>query len=244
MLFILIFTILVLLFIFVTDSITENKIYSQNGEDGVTTYLLQHLFKDDSKYFYVEFGVEDGTECNTRMLRDLPNWSGLLMDGSHENKSINLNKEFITKDNIVSLLNKYNVPKHINLLSVDIDYNDFYVLHEILKYYTCDVIICEYNSIHKPSEDKVVIYSADTMWDGTNYFGSSLLALQKLCKNYGYELFYCDKNGVNAFFVKSDYGLGRDIYEVYMPPGWGNGAGHPKDDKERTYVSSQEAMEI
>ena len=84
------------------------------------------------KKFFVEFGVEDGFECNTRILREKYKWDGLQMDGSHFNDSINLRKEWITKENIIDLFKKYNVPKNINLLSVDIDYNDFYCLKEIL----------------------------------------------------------------------------------------------------------------
>lgn len=226
----------------------EQKIYSQNGEDGITLYLKKKLLNDDSKeYFYVEFGVENGNECNTRILRDLPNWSGLLMDGSNENESINLRKEFITKENIVSLFQKYNVPKNINILSIDVDYNDFYILNEILKNYTCDIIICEYNSHHKPNEDKVVIYSSDTMWDGTRYFGASLLALKNLCNKFDYDLFYCDKMGVNAFFVNTKYGLNGDIDEVYKSPGYdynnGNG-GHKEDFMNRSYITSTEAMDF
>lgn len=241
----LIIILLILVLIFVLwpkkEFMEEQKIFSQNGEDGITLYLKDKLFNDDSKnYFYVEFGVEDGSECNTRILRDLPNWSGLLMDGSNEDESINLKKEFITKENICSLLEKYNVPKHINILSIDIDYNDFYVLHEIIKKYTCDVIICEYNGSHKPNEDKVVIYSADTMWDGSNYFGASLLALKNLCNKFGYDLFKCDNMGVNAFFVKSEYGFDKGFY---MPAIYGNG-GHPEDNLKRQFITSSEALKL
>ena len=102
--------------------------------------------------------LKNGNECNTRILRELYKWNGLLMDGSYTNESINLKKEFITKENIVDLFIKYNVPKHINLLSVDIDFNDFYCLKEILKHYKVDIIICEYNSSHLPNEDKIIIY--------------------------------------------------------------------------------------
>ena len=218
----------------------EKKVFSQNGEDGITLYLKDKLFNDDSKnYFYVEFGVEDGSECNTRILRDSPNWSGLLMDGSNENESINLKKEFITKENIVSLFEKYSVPKHINILSVDIDYNDFYVLHEILKNYTCDVIICEYNGSHKSNEDKVVVYSSETMWDGSKYYGASLLAMKILLNKFGYDLFKCNETGVNSFFVNEKYGLnGGDIEEVYKP----NKQYYKEDELNRNFITSSEAM--
>ena len=59
-------------------SLFENKIFSQNGEDGITMKLVELIYNgnDDNK-FYVEFGVENGMQCNTRILRELNNWKGL-----------------------------------------------------------------------------------------------------------------------------------------------------------------------
>ena len=96
--------------------------------------ILQILlnYSENSLKYYVEFGAEDGTQCNTRILREMLKWGGLLMDGANENLYINLRKEFITKENIISLFQKYNIPINFNLLSIDIDYNDFYCLMEIL----------------------------------------------------------------------------------------------------------------
>ena len=59
--------------------------------------MLEYLFQDigtTDKYF-VEFGTQDGRQINTRYLREVKNWSGLLMDGGHHNPGINLHKEFI-----------------------------------------------------------------------------------------------------------------------------------------------------
>ena len=157
-------------------SLYENKIFSQNGEDGITMKLVELIYdSDNTNKFYVEFGVENGFECNTRILRDKYNWNGLQMDGINENYCINLRKEFITKENVVELFKKYNVPQNINLLSVDIDFNDFYCLKEILENYQCDIIICEYNATHLANEDKIVVYNKNGMWDGSNYFGGIII---------------------------------------------------------------------
>ncbi len=232
----------------------EKQIYSQNGEDGIIEKIIDLIYQNN-KYnkYYVEFGVENGMECNTRILREKYNWKGLLMDGSNENTNINLQKEFLTKDNIVNLFKKYNVPKYINLLCIDIDFNDFYLTNNILKEYESDIIIVEYNAIHLPTEDKVVIYNGDYMWDKTNYFGSSLLSYNKLLNKYNYTLIYCDTKGVNAFFINNKFinnfkdiiNIGN-VDKIYRPPAYGNGpnGGHNEDKLNRKYIKYNEAVLI
>ena len=236
-------------------SLFESKGFSQNGEDGITMKLLELIYNGDNENkFYVEFGVENGRECNTRILWEMYNWKGLQMDGGNENDTINLRKEFIMKENILDLFNKYNVPQHINLLSVDIDFNDFYCLKEILTGYTCDIIICEYNSTHLANEDKIVLYDKYGSWDGTNYFGASLLALAKLGTKYNYSLIYCDNNGVNCFLIHNDIINNKglkfqnvgDITQIYKPAryGYGPNGGHPQDPYYRHHISFDDAINI
>lgn len=235
--------------------IFEQRIFSQNGEDGVTMKLLELIYNGDNENkYYVEFGVESGVECNTRILREKYKWNGLQMDGSNENSTINLRKEFITKENVVELFAKYNVPHNINVLSVDIDYNDFYCLKELLKNYKCDILICEYNATHLPNEDKIVMYDKNGMWDGSNYFGVSLLSLTKLGRKYDYSLVYCDKKGINCFFIHNDIITNKnldfkcmgDISQIYRPGGYGSGpnGGHPTDTSYRKHMSFDEAIDI
>lgn len=233
----------------------EQKIFSQNGEDGIIIKLLELIYNNDNHHkFFVEFGVENGYECNTRILRENFNWNGLQMDGSNENLSINLRKEYIYKENIVHLFKKYNVPQHINLLCVDIDSNDFYCLHQILKHYTCDIIICEYNGTYLPHEDKVMIYDKNKIWDYTNYFGASLSALNNLCKKYNYTLVYCDNKGVNCFFIHNRVLINKRLNflnagivdKIYKYPKYniGPNGGHPQDPYNREYITSEQALLI
>ena len=231
--------------------IFEKKIFSQNGEDGITMKLVELIYNgnNDNK-FYVEFGVENGMECNTRILREYYNWKGLQMDGGNENDKFNLRKEFITKENVVELFRKYNVPQNINILSVDIDFNDFYCLKEILANYKCDIIICEYNSAHLANEDKIIIYDKNGGWDGVSaYFGASLLSLDKLGKKYNYSLIYCDAKGVNRFLIHNDLIKDKnlqfknfgDIAKIYKPPNYG---AHKQDPYNRQFISFEEAINV
>ena len=150
-----------------------------------------------------------------------------------------IKNERITAENIQNLFQKYNVPKKFDLLSIDIDYNDYWVWKSIVDY-SPRVVIIEYNSSIPPSESRVVPYDSDAVWDGSNYFGASLLALQNLGMSKGYTLVGCDQNGVNAFFCQSDLLTEfkiKDITELYMPPKYGElindvHIGHPKSDRE------------
>lgn len=146
--------------------------------------------------------------------------------------------EKVTAENIQKLFQKYNVPKYFDLLSIDIDYNDYWVWKSIVDYIP-RVIVIEFNSSISPFESKVVPYDPDSKWDGTNYFGASLLALKNLGLEKGYTLVGCDNNGVNAFFCKSDliseFKI-KDFHDLYRPPQYGeiiNGAhiGHPPSNK-------------
>jgi len=230
-------------------SLYEKRIFSQNGEDGVTIKLLELIYHKaitDTK-FYVEFGVESGVQCNTRILRENYKWKGLMMDGSNEKLDINLKKEFITKENICELFEKHNVPKHINLLSVDIDFNDYHVLKEILPKYKCDIIICEYNATHLANEDKVIQYDKNGKWDMTNYFGASLLAFNKLATHFNYILVYCENKGVNCFFIHNDIIQSKNlkflnagnVEKIYRKANYGCGpnGGHMQDTLNRKYIS-------
>lgn len=231
-------------------SLYERKVFSQNGEDGVIDKIFKTI-KTTNK-FYVEFGTEDASECNTRLLREKHQWQGLLLDGSNENLAINLRKEFITAENITKLFIKYNVPKEFDLLSIDIDFNDFYVWHAISSTYKPRVVVIEYNSTHMPHEDKIVVYHPTQMWDVTNYFGASILALARLGKKHGYTLVYADNRGVNLFFIRSsilkdlDYKFKNagNVKKIYRPPGYGSGpnGGHKADPQKRKFISSKEIM--
>jgi hypothetical protein len=189
-------------------SIYEKKMYSQNGEDGITEAIFKAI-GTDSEYF-VEFGVQDGVECNSRIVREMFRWKGLMMDSGFYNPSINLQKEFITAENINDLFAKYKVPYNLDLLSIDIDYNDFYVWKALDSKYKPRLVIIEYNAVHSPCVDKVVVYDSKDGWDGGScYYGASIDALFKLGRKKGYSLVYAENRGVNLFFV-------RDVLLEYL----------------------------
>ncbi|MEM9478693.1 MAG: hypothetical protein AAGA58_03415 [Verrucomicrobiota bacterium] len=220
----------------------EKSVFSQNGEDGILEAIFE-IIGTTNRYF-VEFGVEDGSECNTRFLREEKGWTGLMMDGA-DPPGEGVMREFITAENITELFGKHGVPEEFDLLSIDIDSNDYWVWKAI-EGYSPRVVVMEYNSSIPASESKTVAYDPELTWDGTNYFGASLLALTKLGSRKGFDLLCCDKVGVNAFFIRRDvfkkHFRKQSVDILWRPPRYGqkdaagNHTGHPPGDREMVEV--------
>lgn len=197
---------------------SERRVYSQNGEDGILSTLIDTI-ELVGEYpvprTFVEFGVQDGVERNTRLLQEERGFLGVTMDGSHEDRtpSMNLHERFITAENINYLFRSLDAPRGSNLgvLSIDLDRNDWYVWRAILEAGLVRpvVVVVEYNSSLDPSEALVVPYDSSGQWDGSHFYGASLAALALLGARHGYGLAGCDSSGVNAFFVDLHWrGLG------------------------------------
>jgi hypothetical protein len=210
----------------------EQRVFSQQGEDGVLAALFQVI--GTTTRFYVEFGVEDGSQRNTRYLAERRGWRGLLVDGAFENPTINLRRDFVTAENINQIFAKYDVPEEFDLLSIDIDGNDYWVWRRLSGAYRPRVVMVEYNASVGPHERRTIAYDPAFVWSGTDYFGASLAALEQLGASKGYRLLGCESTGVNAFFVRSDL-LGERLVpktarEAYQPPLYGRAeGGHPRD---------------
>jgi len=194
--------------------------YSQLDEDG----MIQEIFRriGVSNRIFVEFGVGDGTENNTLYLM-LSGWRGLWIDGSEANATAIRNRfssfvqagqltfvrRFVERDSINDLIGQAHVSGEIDLLSIDIDGNDYWVW-EAISVVQPRAVVIEYNAVFRPPLAIVAVYKKDFVWDGTSYYGASLKALEILGSRKGYALVGCSLSGINAFFVRQD--LVRDNF--------------------------------
>ncbi|HVN49161.1 MAG TPA: hypothetical protein VMU30_10135, partial [Bacteroidota bacterium] len=195
----------------------EFKIFSQHREDGIIQYLIHHIVIPNKTF--VEFGVTDYRESNTRFLLFNNNWRGLIMDAGKKHISrirssdfywqydITAVHTFITKENINQLLLDHNVKGDIGLLSIDIDGNDYWVW-EAITVIQPRIVVCEYNSIFGKKSAVTIPYQANFYRTSAHfsnlYFGASLKALCLLAEKKGYAFIGADSSGVNAFFVRKD----------------------------------------
>lgn len=196
----------------------EFRVFSQFGDDGIIQYLLHRL--DIGSRRFVEFGVEDYREANTRFLLLKDDWSGLVMDASEEHVAAIRSEElywrhdlrvvhaFIDRENIDAILTEHGMSGEIGLLSIDIDGMDYWVW-EAIEAVEPVLVIVEYNSIFGHSSSITVPYEARfdrrKAHPSSLYFGASLAALARLGDRKGYALVGSNAAGVNAYFVRRDH---------------------------------------
>lgn len=195
----------------------EFKVHSQWGEDGIIEWILQNLPLEHTTF--IEFGVENYREANTRFLIQNRNWKGLIIDGNETGiESVRSSKlhcyydltavsEFITRENINRIISESGFSGEIGLLSIDIDGNDYWVL-EAIDCVNPAILICEYNPIFGDKYPVTIPYhpgfSRFEAHYSSLYFGASIAAVTRLADKKGYEFIGTNSNGINAFFVRRD----------------------------------------
>jgi hypothetical protein len=189
------------------------KVYSQYEEDGIIQEIFHRIGLNNKTF--IEFGVETGLENNTLKLL-LEGWSGLWIEGNNDyvtairtkfsnvlqSGKLRLEKAFVDRENLNELICPY-YKNEIDLISIDIDGNDIYIL-ENLEVVNPRVIVIEYNGKFPPPMSVAQKYNAGHRWRGTDYGGASLSAITKVANRKGYSLVGCTLAGVNAFLVRND----------------------------------------
>jgi len=192
------------------------KVFSQWDEDGIIQYLISHL-RIPSKTF-IEFGVEDYEESNTRFLLFKDHWQGMVLDACEEDIrfiqgdrlywefDLQAQRAWITRENIDSLVRGSGFSEDVGLLSIDIDGNEYWIC-EAIQSIRPYILIVEYNSLFG-LEPVSVPYKEDfsklsAHYSGL-YYGCSLAALAHLARKKGYALAGVNAWGHNAFFIRSD----------------------------------------
>lgn len=195
----------------------EFKVFSQFGDDGIIEHLVSSIPCTNRTFF--EFGVGNYAESNTRMLLQYRNWTGYIIDSSKSNinkikkmdlfwrHSIIAECSFITKKNISEIIERVNrCIGPIDVLSIDLDGNDYWILKEIE--IMPSIIICEYNSILGSERAISVPYNQQFVRHKAHYsnlyWGASLPAFNHTLSQRGYSFVGANSAGNNAYFVRTD----------------------------------------
>lgn len=195
----------------------EYSLFSQNGEDGI----LRHLFCEVGfgPRRFLEFGFEP-TEANSLRLMLKESCGGLFIDGSGVSvarfekaaracgiRGVRAIHRFLDMDNLETTIRQGGLAGEIDLLSIDVDGNDYW-FWEAIRCVSPRVVVIEYNASLGPERSCSVPY--DPRFDRHQkhpsgfYCGASLTALERLGRKKGYRLVGCESGGVNSFFVRED----------------------------------------
>jgi hypothetical protein len=234
------------------------KFFSQSDEDGITLEITRRLGLATGTF--LELGVGDGLETNTLVLLSL-GWRGAWLGGETIAFNAEINpqrlcykKGWVTLNNIKELaqqaLGEIGV-SDVDVLSVDLDGNDFYFTEVLLKFLQPKLLIVEYNGKFPPPARWTIKYNPDHEWDRTDYYGASLSAFCDLLRDR-YSFVCCNAApGVNAFFVKDEHvsyfsDVPKDIRDVFVQPQLElpTKVGHPTSSKtiEQILANSRELL--
>jgi hypothetical protein len=191
-------------------------VFSQWDEDGIIQYLINKVPIPNRTF--IEFGVENYEESNTRFLLINNHWKGMVLDACepdiqyvqtdpiHWQFDLQAKCAWITKDNIDALLQDSGFASDAGLLSIDINGNEYWIW-EAIQSLRPRIVIVEYNSLfglspisvpYAPAFDRTAAHYSNL------YYGCSLGALQHLAHEKGYILLGSNIWGHNAFFLRSD----------------------------------------
>lgn len=191
------------------DALTKG-LFAQGAEEAMLDRVFERVAP--RRRFCVEFGAGDGLRnSNTARLLREGGWRGAMIEASDYrfgqlranwggDPRVRLAQARVQPDTVEALFASLDVPDDLDLLSIDIDGNDYWVWRAIERYRP-QVVVVEYNPYHEPPKRWVMTYNPDHAWDGSTYYGASLESLSHLGRAKGYELLCCDRQGNNAFFV-------------------------------------------
>lgn len=175
----------------------SNRHHSQCGEAGVIDRIIELV--GHANRVAVEFGGGDGYSLsNTRHLA-ARGWRVVMFDGMGDGELVH--REFITAENINELFRKYDVPEQPDVLSIDLDGNDYWVWKALTA--TPRLVVAEFNAAAPPGQRRTVPYDPEFRHDGTDYYGASFALLVDLARDKGYTPVFQLQN-LNVFFLRDD----------------------------------------
>lgn len=186
----------------------ELRVFSQNGEDGVLAEILRRV--GVASRFFVEIGAAS-SEANCLLLADVFGWHGLFLDASDKQVTllqakyasaagVTVRQARVTPENIERTFAAAAVPEQLDVLSIDVDGDDYH-LWEAVDASRPRIVVIEYNAA-LGAERELIQPRGETV--GTAFYGASIRALESLAARKGYRLVHTELTGNNAFFVRDD----------------------------------------
>ncbi len=192
------------------------RTFSQFDEDGILLYIFSVIGATNRHAIEMAAGV--GYESNTANLIINHNFCGLLFEGDQEtasqcaqfyrdhrdttwNMPVQVHPTWLNAENVNREIEARGFSGEIDLVSLDVDGMDYWLLKS-LSVVQPRVIVLEYNAIFESHVAMTAAYEPEFRAGEGRAGGASLAAFDDLCKKKGYRLIGCNRNCLNAFYVK------------------------------------------
>ena len=206
--------------------LSHRKIFfSQHGEDGLLEFVLSKI--PDKTRWCVELGAWDGkSESNTYYFISQQSYHGVMIEAdllkynllcnnmkAYDTICINAYVRADGDNKLDNILSQTSIPKQFDLLSIDVDGDDYHIWQSLNRYQP-KVVITEINLRDKPGVKRInrlgfpigldnAVTSISSMWGITGYIGTSISSMTELAVSKQYSLLanvHC-----NAIFVRHEY---------------------------------------
>jgi hypothetical protein len=187
----------------------RRRSYSNFDEDRILQEYVAILLPKDHGHTAVDLGAGDGVRHSNTHALFTNGWRGLAVDGDAD-RSYRLARTYrhhpnvftcrnqITPENVLSLLEAYQIPADFEMLSLDIDSYDYWVLDALLTKFRPRIVVTEINEKIPPPLRFIVKYDPDFALQH-HFFGYSIASLEDLCARHNYALMSLEYN--NAFIA-------------------------------------------
>jgi hypothetical protein len=208
------------------------RVLSQNEEDGITLALVKLAASPRRRFVELGAGSNGG---NTGFLAESCGWTGLMVDGSEARAArlvrrfsrygVRVASSWITRDNVNDLVRDHGLAGEVDLLSLDLDGNDYWVWRA-LDVCSPRIVILEFNAAFGP--DRALTVQYDPAFDRgafkdvtAHFYGASLTAFEQLGREKGYRLVMGEPRGANIYLLRNDVApeiLASPVHAVYPDP--------------------------
>ena len=191
--------------------------------------------------YYVDIGASDGwTSSSTFPFAKDKKFSGLSIELDDKKfkkmqyiyrnfQNVQLSKSKVTPLNIIDLLKGFDVPKNFDILNLDIDSYDLFVIKELLQSFHPKIISMEINEKIPIPIYFTVTYDENHFWKGDHFFGCSLQAAYEELSKFDYKLYTVLYN--NAIFISKNTNI--NFPDLSLVEFYENGYKYKKDRKDK-----------
>ena len=191
------------------------RVSSQNEEDGLTLALINLAGTTNRRFLDLGAGANGG---NTGFLAETCGWTGLMTDGRAKctvqlaarfaRHGVHAERVWLTCDNVNQVVRDHRLNGEIDLLSLDLDGNEYWVWRA-LDACSPRIVLLAFNPAF--GADRAVSVPYDPALDRSAiterpqwFYGASLAAFEKLGREKGFRLVMVEPKGVHAYLLRND----------------------------------------